>query len=256
MMGIILAGGNGTRLRPLTNVTNKHLLPIYNKPMIYYPLETLKALGIKHITIVTGREFAGDFADLFGDGSAFDVNLTYKVQEGALGIAHAVGLVEHIAKDTPIIVILGDNIFMLDENDELKKVKSLVEEFQKNPDGAVLFVKRVDDPWRFGVVDIKSDGKIAGIEEKPKKPKSKYVATGLYMYDNTVFDRIRSLRPSHRNELELTDVNNSYISDGKLKYHILEGNWTDAGTFESLHRASILAKRMAANDAGTKDGDW
>ncbi len=250
MIGVILAGGNGTRLKPLTDVTNKHLLPIYDKPMVYYPLETLKELGIRHIIIVTGREFAGDFADLFGDGSEFGINLTYKVQEESRGIAHAVGIVEHIARGEPIIVILGDNIFMLD-NKEFEEIKTLVKNFEKNPDGGILFLKKVDDPQRFGVAEIGPNGKIIGIEEKPKKPKSSYATTGLYIYDSTVFDKIRLLKPSHRNEFELTDVNNLYIKEGKLGHHTIRGDWTDAGTFESLHKASILAKHVVDNGSQT-----
>jgi len=243
MMGIILAGGNGTRLKPLTNVTNKHLLPVYNKPMITYPLNFLKNLGVRRIALISGREFAGDFANLLGDGSEFGVELTYKVQNGAKGIAHAIGITKSIVNNSSIITILGDNIFSMD-NDEVHKIKERIAEFEKNPDGALIFLKRVSDPERFGVAEIKN-GKVIRIEEKPKHPKSNLAVVGLYVYDNTVFQKIKQLKPSWRNELEITDVNNMYINEGKLKYHIIKGNWTDAGTFESLFNAHVIARREA-----------
>ncbi len=248
MLGVILAGGTGSRLKPLTHVTNKHLLPVYNKPMIYYPLELLKSLGIKEIALVAGREFAGDFSNLFSDGSEYGVSFTYKVQHGAPGIAHAMGLVERIAGKEPILAILGDNIFMIKES-ELEKIRNRIEHFNMDPSGAMLFLKDVPDANRFGVAEFDAKGRLLGIEEKPKKPKSNYAVTGLYMYDNTVFDKIKMLKPSARNEIEVTDLNNHYLREGGLKYHILKGEWTDAGTFESLHRANILAKRMAEAEA-------
>jgi len=247
MMGIILAGGNGTRLKPLTNVTNKHLLPVYNKPMITYPLNFLKNLGVRRIALISGREFAGDFANLFGDGSEFGVELTYKVQNGAKGIAHAIGITKSIVNNSPIITILGDNIFSMDKN-EMHKIKEKIAEFEKNPEGAMIFLKRVNDPERFGVAEIKN-GKVIRIEEKPKHPKSDLAVVGLYVYDNTVFQKIKQLKPSWRNELEITDVNNMYINEGKLKYHIIKGKWTDAGTFESLFNAHVMARREALKSA-------
>lgn len=244
MKGIILAGGNGTRLKPLTDVTNKHLLPVYNKPMVFYPIDTLKSMGIHDIILVTGKEFSGDFADLLGDGKDFGIEFTYKVQEEALGIAHALGTVKNAAGKDPILVILGDNIFMLDktETEELKKRTS---EFSKNPDGAIIFLKEVNDPERFGVPEFDKNNNVIKIEEKPNKPKSRYAVTGLYMYDNTIFDKISELKPSKRGEFELTDVNNLYLKEGRLKSHIIKGEWTDAGTFESLYRAGTLAKDLA-----------
>jgi len=243
MIGIILAGGNGTRLKPLTNVTNKHLLPVYNKPMITYPLNFLKNLGVRRIALISGREFAGDFANLFGDGSEFGVELIYKVQNEAKGIAHAIGITESIVNNSSIITILGDNIFSMDK-DEVHKIKERIAEFEKNPDGAIIFLKRVKDPERFGVAEIKN-GKVVKIEEKPKRPKSDLAVVGLYVYDNTVFQKIKQLKPSWRNELEITDVNNMYIDEGTLKYHIIKGKWTDAGTFESLFNAHVIARREA-----------
>jgi len=240
MIGVILAGGKGTRLRPLTNITNKHLLPVYNKPMIYYPLNFLIRLGFKNIVLVSGREFAGDFANLLGDGSEFGVDLTYKVQNEAKGIAHAIGITENVVKNDPITVILGDNIFLLNEK-EMQKIKETIKKFEKNPDGAIIFLKRSKTPERFGVAEVKN-GKIIGIEEKPKHPKSNLVVTGLYVYDSTVFQKIKQLKPSWRNELEITDVNNMYIAEGKLRYHILKGKWTDAGTFESLFNAHAMVR--------------
>jgi len=240
VIGVILAGGKGTRLRPLTNITNKHLLPVYNKPMIYYPLNFLIKLGFRNIVLVSGREFAGDFANLLGDGSEFGVDLTYKVQNEAKGIAHAIGITENVVKNDPITVILGDNIFLLNEK-EMQKIKETIKKFEKNPDGAIIFLKRSKTPERFGVAEVKN-GKIIGIEEKPKNPKSNLVVTGLYVYDSTIFQKIKQLKPSWRNELEITDVNNMYIAEGKLRYHILKGKWTDAGTFESLFNAHAMVR--------------
>jgi glucose-1-phosphate thymidylyltransferase len=242
MWGIILAGGNGTRLNPLTSVTNKHLLPVYNKPMVHYPLEFLINVGIRNIILVTGKEHAGSFADLLGDGSRFGVNITYKVQEGALGIAHALGITENVVRDEPIIAILGDNVFAVNQ-DEIERIKALVKDFNSRADGAVIFLKEVEDAERFGVPEFDENKRIKIIEEKPKEPKSRYAVTGLYMYDRTVFDKIKTLKPSWRNELEVTDVNNAYLAEKKLEYHIIEGEWTDAGTFESLFRANSIARK-------------
>lgn len=223
--GIILAGGNGTRLRPLTLVTNKHLLPIYDKPMILYPLEILRKSGIDEIMIVCGKECGGDFMNFLGSGKDYGVKLQYSLQHGAGGIAEALSLAEDFAGNGKIAVILGDNIF---ENDFSKDI----EEF-KNQEGAKVFIKEVGDPQRFGVAEIKGD-RIVNIEEKPKEPKSKYATTGFYLYSSDVFDKIRTLKPSWRGELELTDVHNMYIREGKLSYGVVGGFWSDAGTFETL----------------------
>ncbi len=233
MKGVILAGGLGTRMMPCTKVTNKHLLPVYNKPMIYYPLGTMVKAGLKDIMIVTGGNNVGDFLRLLGNGSEFglkDMNYTY--QEGEGGIADALKLTENFVDGGKVIVMLGDNII----KDDISKA---VAEFEKQPEGARIFLKQVQDPERFGVAEIK-DGKVINIEEKPKSPKSNYSVIGLYMYDNQVFDIVRTLKPSDRGELEITDVNNEYIKRGNMTYSIIDGWWTDAGTFESLYRASRL----------------
>jgi glucose-1-phosphate thymidylyltransferase len=238
MKGIVLAGGLGTRLLPLTKVTNKHLLPIYNKPMIYYPVETLVQAGIQEILIVTGGNNAGEFLRLLGNGKEFGLkHIHYTYQEGEGGIAEALGLAEHFADEEPIVVILGDNII---EGD----IKKAVTRFQKQGRGAKILLKEVDDPERFGVAEIHED-KVVHIEEKPREPKSNYAVTGIYMYDSTVFDIIHGLEPSQRGELEITDVNNAYIKRGEMSFDILEGWWTDAGTFESLFRANaLLSEKM------------
>ncbi|HAJ95553.1 MAG TPA: spore coat protein [Actinobacteria bacterium] len=233
MKGVILAGGLGSRMMPCTKVTNKHLLPVYNKPMIYYPLNTMVKAGLKDIMIVTGGNNAGDFLRLLGNGSEFglkDMNYTY--QEGEGGIADALKLTENFVDEEKVIVMLGDNIIKDD-------ISEAVAEFEKQPEGARIFLKEVPDPERFGVAEIK-DGKVINIEEKPKNPKSNYSVIGLYMYDNQVFDIARTLKPSDRGELEITDVNNEYIKRGSMSYTIIDGWWTDAGTFESLYRASKL----------------
>ena len=231
--GVILAGGLGTRLHPLTDVTNKHLLPIYNKPMIYYPVETLVEAGIQDILIVTGGNNAGDFLRLLGNGVALGLEeIHYTYQKGEGGIAAALSLAEHFANGEKIIVILGDNILE-------RGIRHAVQEYRKQERGAKILLKEVEDPERFGVAEIK-DGKLVGIEEKPKRPKSRYSVTGVYMYDGQVFDIIRTLKPSGRGELEITDVNNAYIRKNEMTYDILEGWWSDAGTFESLARANQL----------------
>ncbi len=232
MKGVILAGGLGTRLHPLTKITNKHLLPVYNQPMIYYPINTLVKAGIREIVLVTGGHFAGHFLNLLGNGKEFGldvINYAYQVGEG--GIADALRLAHVFTKDESMVVILGDNIL---EDD----ITPYVENFRKQR-GAKILLKEVPDPQRFGVVEIK-DGKIVGIEEKPKKPKSNLAVIGVYMYDAHVFDIIKTLRPSDRGELEITDVNNAYLREGKLAFDIIRGAWTDAGTFGSLYRASRL----------------
>jgi len=235
MKGVILAGGKGTRLLPCTKVTNKHLLPVYNKPMIYYPLRTLINAGIKDILIVSGKGHAGDFLELLSNGHEFGARLSYAVQEEAGGIAQALGLAEDFSDRKKIVVILGDNIF---EDD----IKPYVKSFKKQKKGAKLFLKEIPDPERFGVAEIKN-GKILKIEEKPKKPKSNLAVTGLYMYDGKVFDIIKTLKPSQRGELEITDVNNFYINQGTASFEILKGFWSDAGQFESLFKAAQFVRK-------------
>jgi len=233
MKGVILAGGLGKRLYPLTKITNKHLLPIYNKPMIYYPIETLVDAGIKDILIVTGGHHAGEFLRLLGNGHQFGLkHINYAYQEGEGGIADALKLAEHFSDGQKIVVILGDNIIE-------KNIKKHVVKFSNQKNGAKILLKEVSDPQRFGVAEIKNK-KIISIQEKPKKPKSNYVVTGIYMYDSQVFDIAKRLRPSGRGEFEITDVNNAYIKMNGLTYDILDGWWSDSGTFDSLIRASNL----------------
>ncbi len=233
MKGVILAGGLGTRLYPLTKVANKHLLPIYNKPMIYYPLEKLVQAGIRDILVVTGGSSAGDFLRLLGNGHEFGLKeIHYTYQEGEGGIAAALSLAENFADEDQIIVILGDNIF---EDD----IRPHVDKFRRQKRGARILLKAVSDPERFGVAEIKGS-KIIRILEKPKKPKSNFAVTGIYMYDHRVFEIVRKLKPSGRGELEITDVNNAYIRRGEMQYNVLQGFWTDAGTFGSLLRANQL----------------
>ena len=235
MKGVILAGGNGTRLHPLTKVTNKHLLPVYNKPMIYYPIERLTSAGIKDIVIVTGKENAGNFMNLLGSGKDFGARFHYTLQDEAEGIAHALSLVEGFVKDDNMTVILGDNIILDD-------IKDAVSSFES---GARIFLKEVKDPQRFGVPEFDKSGKIKRIEEKPKEPKSNYAVTGIYQYDSTVFDKIKKLKPSARGELEITDVNNLYLEERKLSHLFLNEPWLDAGTFDSLLEASNILKERA-----------
>ncbi len=240
MKGVILAGGLGTRLYPLTKVTNKHLLPIYDKPMIYYPMQTLINAGIHDILIVTGGNSAGDFLKLLGNGKDFGLrHINYTYQEGEGGIAEALGLAEFFAAGDKICVVLGDNIIEMN-------VRTAVEAFRKQKGGARILLKEVPDPERFGVPELKGD-RIVKVEEKPKEPKSNYAVIGIYLYDASVFDVIKTLKPSHRGELEITDVNNRYIEKGLMSWDILEGWWTDAGTFESLFRASTLVADTGAN---------
>jgi glucose-1-phosphate thymidylyltransferase len=240
MKGVILAGGLGTRLYPLTKVTNKHLLPIYNKPMIYYPIQTLINAGIDDILIVTGGNNAGDFLRLLGNGKEFGLkHINYTYQEGEGGIADALRLAEFFAAGEKICVVLGDNIIE-------KNIQKAVEAFRKQKEGAKLLLKEVPDPHRFGVPVFRGE-KIICIEEKPEEPKSKYAVIGIYLYDATVFDMIKTLKPSQRGELEITDVNNWYIEKEAMTWDILEGWWTDAGTFESLIRANHLVLQTGAN---------
>jgi glucose-1-phosphate thymidylyltransferase len=235
MKGVILAGGHGTRLHPLTLITNKHLLPIYDKPMILYPLDTLKKGGITEIMIVCGKEHAGHFMNFLGSGKDYGVKLSYALQNGAGGIADALSLAEDFAGEEKIAVVLGDNIFGEDFSDEFNAFK--------NEHGAKVFIKEVEDPQRFGVAEIK-DGKILGIEEKPKHPKSNLATVGLYLYDPNVFEKIKKISPSERGELEITDVHNMYIQDGLLSYGLVDDFWSDAGTFESLLRTTIWAAKQ------------
>lgn len=240
MKGVVLAGGLGTRLRPLTSVTNKHLLPVYDRPMIYYPIQTLVNAGIKDIMVVTGGSSAGDFLRLLGNGKDFGLkHLNYTYQEGEGGIAAALSLVEHFAANQPVCVVLGDNII---EGNIISAVKA----YRAQGSGAKILLKKVEDPQRFGVPQLNGN-RVIRIEEKPKKPKSEYAVVGIYMYDATVYDIIRTLKPSARKELEITDVNNAYIARDAMTWEEIEGWWTDAGTFESLLRASNLVAETGAN---------
>ncbi len=240
MKGVILAGGLGTRLYPLTKVTNKHLLPVYDKPMIYYPIQTLIKAGIDDILIVTGGNNAGDFLKLLGNGKEFGLkHINYTYQEGEGGIAEALKLAEFFASGEKICVVLGDNIIE-------KSIRRAVKNFQKQKEGAKILLKEVPDPQRFGVPELKED-RIIRIEEKPKEPKSQYAVIGIYLYDQEVFNIAKTLKPSNRGELEITDVNNRYIEKGLMTWDILEGWWTDAGTFESLLHANQLVAQTGAN---------
>ena len=235
MKGLILAGGLGKRLEPLTRITNKHLLPVYNKPMIYYPIQTLVNAGIKDIMIVTGGNNAGDFLRLLGNGREFGLkHINYTYQRGEGGIADALSLAEHFSKGQKIVVVLGDNVIE-------KSIKKFVTRFEKQPKGARVLIRKVPDPERFGVVEFRGK-KIISIKEKPKNPKTNYIVTGIYMYDKKIFDIIRTLKPSGRGELEITDVNNVYLEKNELRYDILDGYWTDCGLPETLYKASTLVR--------------
>jgi glucose-1-phosphate thymidylyltransferase len=235
MKGVVLAGGTGSRLSPLTRVTNKHLLPIYDKPMVYYPLQTLVEAGIKDILIVTGGNNAGDFLRLLRNGKDFGLKqLNFAYQEGEEGIADALRMAEPFAAGDKICVILGDNIL---EN----SVREAKEKFEQQGEGGRILLKQVPDPERFGVPMFEGK-RIVRIEEKPRMPASPYAVIGVYFYDGTVFERVRKLKPSGRGEFEITDVNNSYLSEGKLSHDVIEGGWTDAGTFESLWRATKMVR--------------
>jgi|21_taG_2_1085346.scaffolds.fasta_scaffold00298_4 glucose-1-phosphate thymidylyltransferase len=248
LKGVILAGGTGSRLFPLTKVTNKHLLPVYDKPMIYYPLETLKKMGCKDIMIVSGRDHCGDILNLLGSGREMGLKLSYEIQDDAGGIAHALGLTERFVGTSNVAVCLGDNIF----DDEIS-----VGDLGDFDGGARIFLKAVSDPERFGVAEVR-DGdtcSVISIEEKPNHPKSNLCVTGLYVYDNKVFNYIKSLTPSDRGELEITDVNNFYVRDGLMTCHYLSSWWSDAGTFESLLKASSLVanKRLCTCEPNTEE---
>jgi glucose-1-phosphate thymidylyltransferase len=237
MKGVVLAGGTGSRLFPLTKITNKHLLPVYDKPMIYYPIETLVDAGIHDILVVTGGRNSGDFLRLLGNGKQFGAHLNYTYQEGEGGIAEALGLAEHFAHGDSICVILGDNILE-------SSIRDAADSFHGQGGGARILLKEVADASRFGVAEIRDD-RIVGIEEKPRQPKSMYAVTGVYMYDASVFDKIHTCVPSSRGELEITDVNNAYIAEGTMSFSYLQGWWTDAGTFDSLLRAANLVAEDA-----------
>ncbi|MGI8543918.1 MAG: sugar phosphate nucleotidyltransferase [Aridibacter sp.] len=248
MKGVVLAGGLGSRLKPLTKVTNKHLLPVHNQPMIYYPIQTLINAGIDDIMIVTGGNSAGDFLKLLGNGKDFGLkHVNYTYQEGEGGIADALSLVEHFADQEPICVVLGDNII---ENN----IQKAADDYRKQGKGAKILLKEVDDPERFGVPELDGD-KVLQIEEKPDNPKSNYAVIGVYFYDATVFEVIRGLEPSGRGELEITDVNNYYIDRNEMTWAKLDGWWTDAGTFESLLRATNLVAETGANKLEEKSAN-
>ncbi len=235
MKGVILAGGLGKRLEPLTRITNKHLLPIYNRPMIYYPLQTLVDAGISEIMLVAGGNHAGEFLRLLGNGGEFGLrHLNYTYQRGEGGIAEALGLTEHFVDGERVVVILGDNIVE-------KSIRPQVERFAAQPAGARILLKEVDDPSRFGVAEVHG-GAVVSIEEKPSAPKSNLIVTGIYMYDAKVFDIVRTLKPSGRGEMEITDVNNAYLRAGTLSYDLMDGWWTDAGLPETLYRATTLVR--------------
>ena len=240
MKGVVLAGGLGTRLHPLTKVTNKHLLPVYDQPMIYYPIKTLINAGIDDIMVVTGGNSAGDFLKLLGNGKDFGLkHLSYAYQEGEGGIADALALVEHFADEGPICVVLGDNI--IEGN-----IRAAADDYAKQGKGAKILLKRVEDPQRFGVPELDGD-RVLRIEEKPQDPKSDLAVIGIYFYDGSVFDVIKTLVPSGRGELEITDVNNHYIDRGEMTWGELDGWWTDAGTFESLLHATNLVAKSGSN---------
>ncbi|WP_028544008.1 sugar phosphate nucleotidyltransferase [Paenibacillus taiwanensis] len=240
MKGIILAGGTGSRLYPLTKVTNKHLLPVGKYPMIFHSVNKLKQAGIQDILIVTGKEHMGDVVNLLGSGREMGVCFTYKVQDEAGGIAQALDLAEHFVGNDQIVVILGDNVF---EDD----ISDYVSSFQVQKDGAKILLQEVHDPQRYGVAELAGNN-IVSIEEKPKQPKSNFAVTGIYMFDSKVFDIIKTLKPSGRGELEITDVNNAYIERNELTFDVLNGWWTDAGTHASLQRANELAKELTFSE--------
>lgn len=235
MKGIVIAGGTGSRLLPLTKVVNKSLLPVGKYPLVYYPLHTLASAGIKDIMIVSGRGHAGQFLELLGSGAELGLKLSYTLQEHPGGIAQALGLCEDFADNEKVAVILGDNVYQ-------DNFCAAVKKFQSERIGARIFLKQVFDPERFGVPEI-SGGKIIRIEEKPTSPKSPYAVTGFYLYDNRVWSVIKTLKPSARGELEITDVNNFYVREGTMKFSLADGWWVDAGTFDSLFRANMLVSR-------------
>lgn len=246
MRGVILAGGTGSRLSPITEVTNKHLLPVYDRPMIFHPLGTLLQAGIEDILIVTSPEHAGAFIRLLKNGAAFNARFTFRVQEGSGGIAEALGLAEDFAHGENLAVILGDNVFADDFCDPIQAFRT--------ERGTKLFLKETEEAHRFGVAELNGD-KLIGIEEKPAQPKSNFAITGLYLYDSQVFEVIKNLTPSQRNELEITDVNNFYVKKGQAQAVFVKGDWTDAGTFESLFNASTIARQKLLNQLSKHQQD-
>jgi glucose-1-phosphate thymidylyltransferase len=249
MKGVILAGGLGTRLLPMTRVTNKHLLPVYDRPMIYFPLQQLVTAGIEDILVVTGGDSAGDFLRLLRNGQEFGLKqIKYAYQDGEGGIAEALGLAEHFAAGEPLVVMLGDNIFQ-------DSVSDAVARFRADPTGAMILLKEVDDPERFGVATLEGD-RVARIVEKPLDPPTRLAVTGCYMYDASVFEIVQGLEPSARGELEITDVNNAYIEAGSMRHHLVRGWWTDAGTISSLHRAAELVAGDRDNPVLAEPGGW
>ena len=248
MKGVVLAGGLGTRLQPLTRVTNKHLLPVYDRPMIYYPIKTLVEAGINDIMIVTGGQHAGEFLKLLGNGKEFGLrHINYTFQEGEGGIAQALSLAEFFADEDLLCVILGDNLLEM-------SIRTSAEAFQRQGRGARILLKEVDDPERFGVALLEGD-RVVKIEEKPLAPKSNFAVTGVYFYDSEVFRIIRTLKPSRRGELEITDVNNAYIERGEMTYDRVKGWWTDAGTFDSLLRANTLVAQQQGAEPESKGSE-
>jgi glucose-1-phosphate thymidylyltransferase len=236
MKGVVLGGGTGSRLMPLTKVINKNILAVYDKPLIYYPIMTMRDAGIEEILLISGRGHAGQYLDLLSNGKELGVKLTYVIQEEPKGIAHALSIAEDFADNGSIAMILGDNIYE-------ESLKQAVDNFKKQEKGAKIIIKQVSDPQRFGVVEFDGD-KVVDIQEKPQFPKSDWISTGFYMYDKRCFDFIRTLRPSGRGEFEITDLNNCYIKDGTLTYYKTTGEWIDAGTFDSLLKANIfIAKK-------------
>lgn len=242
MKGIILAGGRGTRLRPLTSVTSKQLLPIYNQPMIYYPLQTLLKAGIEDILIIVAPDHAGDFLKLLGSGKEFDCDFTYEIQEDPGGLAQAFLIGEDFIGDDDVTLILGDNLFEDDFSEAIQGFES----------GGRVFAKKVPDPQRFGVVTFDDDNQVISIIEKPENPPSEFAITGLYIYDHTVVDKAKSLEPSGRGELEITDVNNLYLKENNLDVAFVKGEWFDTGTFESMHRAIEFARNRSLNQVREK----
>jgi len=236
MKGIVLAGGTATRLYPLTIVTNKHLLPIYDRPMIYYPIETLASMGVREVMVIVGGKSVGDVVELLGDGSAFGLDLTYRYQAGAQGIAQAIGLCRDFVGDAAFCCVLGDNIL------RGPALADVAQAFERSDAGAGTLLYRVPDPERFGVAELDADGRVVGFEEKPTQPKSDLIPIGVYFLRPDAFDVIGRLAPSERGEFEITDVLNHYIPDGRLFTRVYDGHWTDAGTVPSLLRAAELAR--------------
>ncbi len=246
MKGVILAGGNGTRLRPLTDITNKCALPVYDRPMIHYSMEAMAASGVNDVLVITGGSAAGQMIHLLGNGSQFGLRRVYfAVQEKAGGIAHGLQLAEEFAADEPVFLALGDNLFFGNG------MAASVSQFSQDPRGARIFLSAVPDPQRFGVAVVRGE-RVVSLEEKPGNPKSNLAVTGFYLYDSSVFDRIRTLEPSARGELEVTDLNRTYMVEGRLNYSMLDGDWVDAGTFESLHAASAMARRFATRSVSAR----